>query len=106
MDPAVARTYWDQIETRASLFLLINHEANPFRVKDLIYQSRRASLVGRAPYWMRKGYVEELVQFQWSLPVSPPTVPSSASAPASQAISPNGPWPVPAARSIKRHDRF
>ncbi len=63
MDPVVARTYWRQIEKRTKMFLSINHEVNPFRVKDLIGESKGVLVVGRAPYWMRKGYVEELVQF-------------------------------------------
>jgi hypothetical protein len=52
-------TRW--IGARGAAFLSINHEANGFTVKQLA-ESHFAddSLVSRSPYWMRRGYVEEL----------------------------------------------
>jgi hypothetical protein len=62
MDPSVARTYWAKIATSAVLFLSINHEVNSFRVKDLLTENPNYKTVDRNPYWMRRGYVEELVR--------------------------------------------
>ena len=57
-----ADQYWSAIEARADKFLSINHEANEFTVAHLISEARhiRAS---RTPYWMRRGFVEEVVEF-------------------------------------------
>jgi hypothetical protein len=57
---AAAEQYWNAIQQRAARFLSINHEANEFTVAQLI-GSREYS---RMPYWMRNGYVEEVVAFQ------------------------------------------
>lgn len=64
MDPTVAKRYWKKIENHASHFLSINHEVNPFTVKELIDASDKVKTVHRQPYWMRMGYVEELVKFK------------------------------------------
>lgn len=60
MDRAYAEEYARFIRARCSLFLSLNHEVNPFRVRDLAafadYQ------VTRHPYWMRTGYVDELYE--------------------------------------------
>ena len=63
MDETMARNYWSQIETRTDIFLSINHEHNPFTVRELISGSKRETRSDRAPYWMRRGYVEETVCF-------------------------------------------
>lgn len=55
-----ADEYWQQIRMRADRFLSINHEANEFTIAELITPSQAS----RAPYWMRRGYVEELVDFR------------------------------------------
>jgi SAM-dependent methyltransferase len=55
-----ADEYWRFIECRCGAFLSINHEANPFAVRDLS-NSRGPHKVTRNPYWMRRGYVEEVV---------------------------------------------
>jgi SAM-dependent methyltransferase len=64
MDPEAAISYWKKIKRCASLFLSINHEVNPFTVKEVIDTSSRVDTVERTPYWMRTGYVEEVVRFK------------------------------------------
>ena len=64
MDRRTAERYWNRIEVSASLFLSINHEANEFTVKELIDRSSRVTGRHRHPYWIRHGYVEELVSFR------------------------------------------
>ena len=58
MDIKTAGAYSKSIRARAAAFLSINHEINTFKV------SRLPELAGvpveRHPYWMRKGYAEEL----------------------------------------------
>lgn len=63
MDPKAARAYWTRIEATTGIFLSINHETNPFTVKELIDGSKQAAQAERMPYWMRCGYVEEVVRF-------------------------------------------
>jgi SAM-dependent methyltransferase len=57
--PDVARSYAEAIEARAALFLSINHEHQAFTVRELFKQIGLTA-TSRAPYWMRRGYVEEL----------------------------------------------
>lgn len=54
--PAVAWPYYEAIKDRGKLFLSINHEANSHRVHVDIEGVKHS----RFPYWMRRGYVEEL----------------------------------------------
>lgn len=56
MDRAVAENYVAAIKARASTFLSINHESNAFTVRELIGGNRY-------PYWLRRGYVEEVAHF-------------------------------------------
>jgi hypothetical protein len=58
-----ARQYWDAIQGRTKTFLSINHEANEFTVLDLIRESGHVARSSRMPYGMRRGYVEETVDF-------------------------------------------
>jgi hypothetical protein len=58
-----ATKYWAAIEQRANKLLSINHEVNEFTVAQLIKEGTGIQ-VSRVPYWMRRGYVEELVEFQ------------------------------------------
>jgi hypothetical protein len=62
MDPNVAKAYWKKIEASTKIFLSINHETNSFTVKQLIDSSARVAQADRFPYWMRHGYVEEIVR--------------------------------------------
>jgi hypothetical protein len=64
MSRRMAEQYWSRIETSTPLFLSINHEADEFMVRDLIDGSACVTCRHRHPYWIRKGYVEELVSFR------------------------------------------
>lgn len=63
IDREVASKYWEKIEAKAARFLSINHEINPFTVQELYAKSRRVKRVLRHPNWLRRGYVDELVEF-------------------------------------------
>lgn len=58
MDQTYAEEYARFIRARAGLFLSINHEVNPFRVRDL--GAFADYTIERHPYWMRAGYVDEV----------------------------------------------
>ena len=62
MDFNVAQAYWEKIRKSTDTFLSINHEANKFRVRDLIAQDLNSLDVHRGLYWMRPGYTEELIR--------------------------------------------
>lgn len=64
MDPDTARAYWKKIEASTGKFLSINHEFNPFTVKELIDESSSVVQADRMLNSMRRGYVEEYVQFR------------------------------------------
>ena len=57
--PDVARSYAEAIKARAALFLSMNHEYQAFTVRELFNQIGLTA-ASRAPYWMRRGYVEEV----------------------------------------------
>ena len=57
--PDVARAYAEAIKARAALFLSINHEHQLFTVREL-FEQIGLTATSRAPYWMRRGYVEEV----------------------------------------------
>ena len=61
MDEAQAIAYIGSIRERAKVFLSINHEYNAIAVRDIV--SDRFSSYQRFPYWMRKGYAEEVFTF-------------------------------------------
>lgn len=63
MDPSVARSYLEKIASNTKTFLSINHEFNPFTVQGLVEEDNRVLSIDRKPYWMRPGYVEELIQY-------------------------------------------
>lgn len=60
LDPVITRAYWDFARQRAGALLSINHELNAHPVREL-YQGRPGLRCTRHPYWMRRGYVEELI---------------------------------------------
>lgn len=62
MDNATQRTYIEKIRSCADTFLSVNHEFNPFTVRSLIQEFFPNSSNTRDPYWMRRGYVQEIVQ--------------------------------------------
>jgi putative sugar O-methyltransferase len=59
MSSQTARAYCQAIKSRADAFLSINHEANSFTVGE-ITASAGMRAANRAPYWLRRGYVEEV----------------------------------------------
>jgi hypothetical protein len=68
MANATAAEYVRQIEQRTDLFWSVNHEANAFCVRDL-FSAAAVPHVSRMPYWLRPGYVDELLdlrQTSWS----------------------------------------
>lgn len=64
IDPNIAQAYINRIRTSTPIFLSINHEANSFSVKQLIDQCPNVKNMQRKLYWMRPGYVEEIIQFK------------------------------------------
>jgi hypothetical protein len=64
MDAHHAIGYFREISRRASLFLSINQESYSLRVRDLPSKCEIEPRVLRYPYWLRKGYVEEVYSFR------------------------------------------
>ncbi|OBI53360.1 hypothetical protein A5706_22470 [Mycobacterium sp. E796] len=62
MDISIASAYIEKIFECASTFFSINHEANAFRVTDLLTGRSNLQTCTRNPCWMRRGYVEEVAQ--------------------------------------------
>ena len=56
-------SYWRFCRSNALSLVSINHEINPHRVREL-YLSDPSVQVSRFPYWMRRGYVEEHVNWK------------------------------------------
>jgi hypothetical protein len=61
LDPRHAQNYFDVVSHSNAVFVSINHEAHAFRVSD--FAANRGRKLLRFPYWMRKGYVEEIGLF-------------------------------------------
>lgn len=59
----LALQYLKKISELSPVFLSINHESNKIRVINLLKQLDVVYKASRYPYWMRQGYVEELVMF-------------------------------------------
>jgi hypothetical protein len=57
----VAKEYWLAIQKRADVFLSINHEENGFTVSQFIEERTGVAKSIRYPYWLRRGYTEEVV---------------------------------------------
>lgn len=62
MSGATAREYINAVSWRSRHFISINHEFNPFSFRT-IYAGITGWRVNRNPYWMRNGYVLEIVEF-------------------------------------------
>jgi hypothetical protein len=60
MAPDTAVRYIRAAEERSSVIWSVNHEVNDFMVRDL-FSSKAAQRVVRSPYWMRDGYVDEML---------------------------------------------
>ncbi len=57
-----ARAYCEAIRSRTDTFLSINHEYNPFTVRN-VYAGLGISAAARMPYWLRRGYIDEIFKF-------------------------------------------
>ena len=64
MAPETARRYVDDAVRQCRRVLSINHEHNGHRMFDAFANHPRLVEATRAPYWMRRGYVEELATFE------------------------------------------
>ena len=64
LDPNVAKTYLNHIQNISPIFLSINHESNDYSLRGLIDQGNYKLEIERHPYWMRPGYVEEVIRFK------------------------------------------
>lgn len=62
MTEPVARRYLDHLSRHAAILVSINHEAWPAHPHALVLE--RTPRVLRYPYWMRRGYVEEIAFFE------------------------------------------
>lgn len=62
MSGGTARSYINAVSWRSKYFISINHEFNPFTFRT-IYADITGWRVSRNPYWMRNGYVLEIVEF-------------------------------------------
>lgn len=60
MSKSTAIRYIEELTKRTGLLISVNHEINPFTVRELIDTLGLAKRA-RAPYWLRKGYVEEII---------------------------------------------
>jgi SAM-dependent methyltransferase len=63
MDSEHAISYLRDISRRAKLLLSINHEANPISTRELLSQCAIEARRLRYPYWLRRGYAEEIFFF-------------------------------------------
>ena len=64
MGEDTARHYAQAAVWRCPLLISINHEYNPFRMRDILSLLPRRRRVTREPYWLRNGYVQETVEFE------------------------------------------
>jgi len=63
MDSDSAAGYLEYAATHSGIFISINHEANAFTVANLVRKLRSRAEYRRSPYFMRNGYVEEVLRF-------------------------------------------
>lgn len=62
LDINIAKQYLGKIKEVGNYFLSINHEINSFSVNSIWKETPGIKKIYRAPYWLRRGYVEELFQ--------------------------------------------
>jgi hypothetical protein len=60
MDRATALEYLEMVRAHSDMFLSINHEGNHFTITELLSHMGMKSY--RSKYWLRAGYVEEVVR--------------------------------------------
>ena len=58
-----AGNYLDIIRQISPRMLSVNHEANSYSFRDVVEKTGGFANAQRHPYWMRNGYVEELIDF-------------------------------------------
>ena len=58
--PVVDR-YPNETKRRCRIFLSVNHESNQFYMLEVLRASFPDHRISRFPYWLRQGYVEEVV---------------------------------------------
>lgn len=59
IDRGLAENYCNVLFKRGPTFLSINHESNVFTAREICLGAGMKSLL-RMPYWLRRGYVEEI----------------------------------------------
>ena len=59
----IAEDYWSFILSHSKYFLSINHEINPFTIRDL-YKTNPKCTVNSSRYFypLRRGYIEEIIK--------------------------------------------
>jgi hypothetical protein len=62
LDINIAKRYLQKISEVGTRFLSINHESNTFSVNSIWRESSYLNKFYRSPYWLRRGYVEELFE--------------------------------------------
>lgn len=62
MSRETAQEYYDFAKQRSAMLFSVNHEFNDFTVRSLYEADREIDLL-RYPYWLRNGYVEEIITF-------------------------------------------
>ena len=75
MDTEQAMGYFCEMARRVAVFLSINHEGYSLQVRDLPSKCEIDTRVLRYPYWLRKGYVEEIYRFDTQRKASSPPRP-------------------------------
>jgi hypothetical protein len=64
MAAETAARYFDESSRRTEMLLSINHEFNQHRIFDLIQNHPAVLHATREPYWLRRGYVHEMISFK------------------------------------------
>ena len=57
------KRYWNYIKKSTGVFLSVNNESNEIDLHNLIANDNSISEYQRFPFWLRKGYVEEIIKF-------------------------------------------
>ena len=60
----IAQEYVNKIKTVTQKFLSINHEGESYTVRELFINDPDLINYSRFPFWLRKGYVEEMFEFR------------------------------------------
>lgn len=60
---AAAKDYIAKIKAVSRKFISINHEGFPYTVRELLINDPAVANYTRYPFWLRKGYVEEIFEF-------------------------------------------